>query len=278
MRLPPPLPLLQALLPVCQRAGEAILDIYHSSADMGVKAKADASPVTRADLAAHAIIQPGLQALLDIPVLSEEAHIPAYVDRCLWRRYWLVDPLDGTKEFIHKNDEFTVNVALVEKSRVQLGMVYVPVTGVGYAGAAGSDAWRIDTDGEWSRIRCSPIQARVNAAQPLRVVASRRHGAQAAELLFARLEAQLGPLQFRTMGSSLKMCAIAAGEMDFYPRLAPTSEWDTAAAQAVVEAAGGAVFDAHWQPLRYNTKAELLNPHFYVVGDPNFSWQTLLGC
>ncbi len=263
--------LLEQVIALAQQAGRAILDVY-DGAQLSVQTKADESPVTAADLAAHGVLVPGLRNLLpEIPVLSEEGEIPDFRERSRWQRYWIVDPLDGTKEFIQRNGEFTVNIALIENHIPVLGVVYVPVTGVIYAGSVAAGAFK-EEGGTRAPIRVR----RLPPPGEVTVVASRRHGADTVERLLARLADQLGPVRAVSMGSSLKLCLVAEGVADFYPRLALTCEWDTAAAQAVVEAAGGAVLDIHLAPLRYNTKEELLNPFFYVVGDQTFAWSTLL--
>ncbi len=263
--------LLEQVITLAQRAGEAILDVYDGD-QFRVQTKNDESPVTAADLAAHAVLVPGLRKICPgAPVLSEEGTIPPFRERARWQRYWIVDPLDGTKEFIQRNGEFTVNIALIENHSPILGVVYVPVTGVVYAGSAGAGAFK-EEGGARAPIRVRPLPP----PGAVTVVASRRHGAETVEKLLTRLADQLGPVRAVSMGSSLKLCLVAEGVADFYPRLAPTSEWDTAAAQAVVEAAGGAVLDLDLEPMRYNTKEELLNPFFYVVGDQAFAWSTLL--
>ncbi len=263
--------LLEQIITLAQRAGEAILDVYDGD-QFNVQTKSDESPVTAADLAAHGVLVSGLRNLLpDVPVLSEEGVIPPFHERARWQRYWIVDPLDGTKEFIQRNGEFTVNIALIENHIPVLGVVYVPVTGVVYAGLAGAGAFK-DVDGVRRSIRVRPLPP----PGEVTVVASRRHGADTVEALLARLADQLGSMRAVSMGSSLKLCLVAEGVADFYPRLALTCEWDTAAAQAVVEAAGGAVLDIDLAPMRYNTKEGLLNPFFYVVGDQTFAWSTLL--
>lgn len=243
---------------IAQVAGEAILTIYER--DFAVQHKQDQSPLTEADLASHEQIVTGLQALTpDVPVLSEESAEVPYAQRKTWSRYWLVDPLDGTKEFIRRNGEFTVNIALIEQGRPVLGIVFVPVSGVSYIGQVGVGAWKQQAPGERIQIGVSnPHQ------HPLRVVASRSHVSAGLQQVLD----QVGEHQLVSMGSSLKLCLVAEGVADVYPRLGPTCEWDTAAAQAVVEAAGGQVTDLAGQPLRYNQKDSLLNPHFVVSGDP----------
>ncbi|WP_075186235.1 3'(2'),5'-bisphosphate nucleotidase CysQ [Teredinibacter haidensis] len=268
--------LLSQVIEICQAAGEAILEVYHSDECMGVESKADDSPVTRADIAAHEILLPALAALLpNVPVLSEESELPDYAQRQVWNRYWLIDPLDGTKEFIHKNDEFTVNVALIENHQAVLGVVYVPVSNVVYSGITGVGAWKTEA-GATQAIESRSMANRIAPQQAIEVVASRHHGASEIDPLMHRIRAAVGEVQTKSMGSSLKLCLVAEGKADLYPRLALTSEWDTAAAQAIVEAAGGCVLDDKLQPLRYNTKDDILNPYFYVIGDTQFNWKALL--
>jgi 3'(2'), 5'-bisphosphate nucleotidase len=261
-----PASLLPGVLHVVAAAGAAILEVY--AADHGVEYKADDSPLTRADSAAHAILCAGLQQLTpDIPVLSEEdtaGHAPAV--RQAWAEYWLIDPLDGTKEFISRNGEFTVNVALVREHKPVLGVVAAPVLDKVYYGVAGVGAFVTHKDGQ-----AQPIQVRRPAASPLVVVGSRSHRGDSLDGVLERI----GPHEMRPMGSSLKFCLVAEGTADFYPRLGPTSEWDTAAAQAVVEAAGGAVTTLDGLPLRYNERDTLLNPHFLVSGDTSRAWHSL---
>ncbi len=255
--------LLPAVIDLCKQAGAAILAIYHGGA-IAVSHKPDESPLTAADLAAHQILTAGLQALTpDIPVLSEESASVPWSERQQWSRYWLVDPLDGTKEFIKRNGEFTVNVALIEDGVPVLGVVYVPVLGWCYAGVIGEGA-SVEKAGRTTAIHVSPLPAH----QPrLRVVASRSHGGELLEAWLARAERDYQQIELLSMGSSLKICLVAEGKADIYPRLAPTCEWDTAAAQAVLEAAGGTLVDVSGNIYRYNRKSDLLNPHFFAIGD-----------
>lgn len=266
---------LSQVVAICERAGDAILAIYHSGADIGVRIKSDSSPVTRADLASNAILQPALEALMPgVPVLSEEFDFPDFDVRRHWPRYWLIDPLDGTKEFIAKNGEFTVNVALIEGQRPVMGVVYAPVQQRVYCGLSGYGAWKIE-GGIRSSIHCRSLTKRLSEGLSIDIVASRHHDSALSKNLLSRVSDTL-TTHIKPMGSSLKFCLVAEGLADLYPRLSPTNEWDTAAAQAVVEAAGGAVLDTCLQVLRYNTKPELCNPHFVVVGEPHYDWQTLL--
>ena len=251
--------LLAQVVRIAQDAGEAIMRIYNGTCD--VTAKADSSPLTEADLAAHHLIVSRLAALSpSLPVLSEESGEQVFADRPNWRNYWLVDPLDGTKEFIKRNGEFTVNIALIEGDRPVLGVVHAPALGITYAAAVGSGAFRIESGSELQQIRTS--QRKADA--PWRVVASRSHAGPDTEAFLARL----GPCELLSMGSSLKLCLVAEGKADLYPRLGPTSLWDTAAAQCVVEQAGGCVHDLQGRALCYGAGAPILNPHFIVTATP----------
>jgi 3'(2'), 5'-bisphosphate nucleotidase len=257
---------LDELLQLARQAGEAILDIYDTEFD--VERKEDNSPLTAADKAAHQIIISSLEELTpDIPMLSEESSKIPYEIRSQWQRYWLIDPLDGTREFIKRNGEFTVNIALIEGHTPSLGVVHAPVIRTTYYGVQGEGAWK-QQDDQAAR----PIHVADSCRRPVQVAGSRSH---AGDSLLRFLE-NLGDHQLLSMGSSLKLCLVADGEADIYPRLGPTSEWDTAAAQAVVEAAGGRVTTLDMQPLRYNTKESLLNPHFLVFGDQAVNWSDYL--
>lgn len=261
---------------LCRKAGEAILKVYDRQQGFEVEIKEDDSPVTEADLAAHELLVAGLGDMLaGVPVLSEESTVPDFGVRQSWERYWLIDPLDGTKEFISRNGEFTVNVALIEAGVPILGVVHVPVLDTTYVGARGLGAIKQE-GGKVEAIHVRSIASRQTQQLPVELVASRRHGAEAVDRLLEKVSAALGPVVTKNMGSSLKLCLVAEGEADLYPRLALTSEWDTAAAQAVVEAAGGAVMDDQFNLLRYNTKDNLLNPFFYVIGDQSYDWRHLL--
>ncbi len=252
----------EAIAEIAVDAGKAILDVYGK--DFEVSHKDDASPLTQADLASHRIICDALAHLTpDIPVLSEESSDLDYDTRADWSQYWLVDPLDGTKEFINRNGEFTVNIALVRSHEPILGVVHVPVTGVTYTGLVGKWASKHDADG-----RMEHISVRTPCADPVVVVGSRSH----ANPRLLEYLAKLGPYELVSMGSSLKFCLVAEGKADFYPRLGPTSEWDTGAAHAVVMAAGGKIVTLEGKPLRYNTKKSLLNPEFLVIADDGRDW------
>ncbi|WP_264310711.1 3'(2'),5'-bisphosphate nucleotidase CysQ [Pseudomonas putida] len=255
------LQLMHEVVKLAHRAGEAILPFWR--ADVAVANKADDSPVTAADLAAHRIIADGLLALApQIPVLSEEDCDISLAERQSWSRWWLVDPLDGTKEFIAGSEEFTVNIALIENGEVVFGVVSMPTNGRCYFGGRQLGAWRAEA-GEAAQ----PIQVRIAPPGDGRftVVASRRHSSPEQEALLAGLGAAVGDLQLASIGSSLKFCLLAEGSADCYPRLAPTSQWDTAAAQGVVEGAGGEVIGLDGQPFRYPARESLLNPFFLAL-------------
>ncbi|MBB6185533.1 3'(2'),5'-bisphosphate nucleotidase CysQ [Oleiagrimonas soli] len=255
-----------AVIGIARRAGDAILEVY--GRDFDVEQKADDSPLTAADLAAHRIIVDSLQALTpEIPVLSEESADIAWDVRRGWQRYWLVDPLDGTREFVKRNGEFTVNIALIEGDRSVLGVVQTPVTGDLYYARHGHGAFRQERpDDEPQRLRTRQADA------PLTVAGSRSHGSERQRELLARL----GEHELIARGSSLKFCLVARGDADLYLRAGLTSEWDTAAAQCVLEAAGGAVRTFDGEPLRYNRKDSLLNPEFIAVGDAGVDWAARL--
>ncbi len=260
------LPDIQRINQIARQAGEAILQIY--AQDFEVREKADHSPLTQADMASHQLIEDALGRLTpDIPVLSEESAAIPLAERRQWRRYWLIDPLDGTREFIKRNGEFTVNIALVEQGFPVLGVVHVPVTGVTYFGDTVDGAFRQEAQGNPEQIRVARP-----CATPVRVAGSRSHAGDSLVQFLRKLPGY----EIISMGSSLKLCLVAEGKADIYPRLGPTSEWDTAAAQAVVEAAGGQVTDTKLHRLRYNQKDSLLNPHFLVFGDNAIDWSAFL--
>jgi len=255
--------LVLGVLDACRAASEKILEIYRQ-ADFDIERKDDASPLTAADMASHRTLVSALEALTpDIPVLSEESAEVTFETRRHWDRLWVVDPLDGTREFIKRNGEFTINVALVENQRPVLGVIAIPVTGLAYSGIVGSQARR------WRDWRVSePIATRRPPASPAVVLGSRSHANPRTEAYFG----MLGPHEKIGRGSALKFCAVAEGEADFYPRLGPTSEWDTAAGEAIVTAAGGRVWLPDGREMRYNARESLLNGDFLVAGDPDADW------
>lgn len=256
---------LATLLPeintIAQAAGDAILEIYRT--DFDVEHKTDDSPLTQADLAAHRVIVAGLKKLTpNTPCLSEEGAQMPFSERSGWQRYWLIDPLDGTREFVKKNGEFTVNIALIEKGKPIMGVVHAPAMEQTWFAAQDVGAFKIE-NGEQRSIACTPA----HADKP-RILVSKSHRG---ELVDALLE-KLPDYDAVSVGSSLKFCVIAEGGADFYPRLGPTSEWDTGAGHAVVTAAGGRVTHTDGSDLTYNQKESILNPHFLAFGDTSVDW------
>jgi 3'(2'), 5'-bisphosphate nucleotidase len=243
--------LAESLMPTVERAGAAIMRIY--DAGFSVQQKDDDTPLTAADLESQRVIIEGLQRITpDIPILSEESAAAPWAERQTWRELWVVDPLDGTREFIKRNGEFTVNVALVVEHEPLLGIVAAPARGILYWGIAGDGAYCRVHGEEIRRIHTSAPQ------RPLRVVGSRSHpSAQTAAYL-----SRVGPHLTEGIGSSLKFCLLAEGKADLYPRFGPTSEWDTAAGQAVLEAAGGHVTRMDGHRMRYNCRESLINGDF----------------
>ena len=255
----------EAVIVIAREAAAAILQVYENAFE--VESKSDSSPLTAADLAAHHIIVDGLGRLTpDWPVLSEEAADIPWETRRHWGRYWLVDPLDGTREFVKRNGEFTVNIALIDQNVAIFGVVLAPVGGALWHGVLGQHAYRRDGQTDVQ------LRTRAPATAPLRVAASRSHRDARTEALLARI----GDAETVGLGSSLKFCRIADGTLDVYPRFGPTSEWDTAAAQCVLEAAGGAVLAPDGRAFRYNRRDTLLNGDFIALGDPQLPWKSWL--
>lgn len=249
----------------CQ-AGDRILEIYNT--DFSVENKEDNSPLTAADMAAHKIICEELSTLTpSIPILSEESSHISFDERQNWSQYWLVDPLDGTREFIKRNGEFSVNIALIDGRRSIMSVIHIPVTGTSYTAAINSGAYKHDQDGNTTQ-----ISVRKTNVNNITVAGSRSHGNAQQQAFIASLK---NP-EVLAIGSSLKFCLVAEGMADIYPRFGPTSEWDTAAAQCIVEESGGIVVDTNFNTLEYNTKDSLLNPSFLVIADNSFDWSQYL--
>ena len=257
--------LLPEVVKVAEKAGEAILEIY-ANGDYETKYKEDNSPITCADMESHNIIVDAMRRLTPaVEVLSEESEQVSYEQRKSWNHYWLVDPLDGTKEFLKRSGEFTVNIAMIENGRPILGVVYAPAIGKLYYAAKSVGAFKRVQRGE-------PIAIKANGAVSgkLIIVASRFHATKELDYFLN----QVDDYEKINMGSSLKLCLVADGSAHLYPRLGPTMEWDTAAADCVVDEAGGHVTDLHGNPLRYN-KPDLLNPEFVVYGNHKFPFRTV---
>lgn len=270
MTTEPALPLdtlLEQARRIAVEAGAKILEIYET-ANLGVTQKEDRTPLTLADLAAHRHISEGLrECCANLPVLSEESGDIPFEVRAAWKTYWLVDPLDGTREFIKRNGEFTVNIALIDDHEPVLGVVYAPVPGITWYAARGHGAFRQEGSGE-------PV--RISVQTPVRkkpvITVSRSHAADRTQVFLDRL----GPHETLVTGSAIKSCYVAEGRADLYPRFGPTSEWDTGAAHCVVTEAGGQVTGLDFQPLRYNLHPTLLNPEFLVFGNAPERWAAAL--
>lgn len=251
---------------IALEAGEKVLAIYDGD-DFEVEQKGDDSPLTKADLASHQHIVDSLKALTpDFPILSEEsANIP-FSKRKHWETYWLVDPLDGTKEFIKRNDEFSILIALIHNNEPVLGVVHAPALEETWMASLGNGAYKVIAGDAMVA-----IEAR-EQAKPLVVTGSRSHRD---DTMPKFLEA-IGEHEYQIMGSIIKACRVAEGSADLYPRLGLTSEWDTAAAHIIVEEAGGSVVQINGKPMRYNTKESLLNPYFFVSGKGDTNWSKYL--
>lgn len=250
-------------------AGLEILDIYHSD-EFGVEIKGDDSPLTKADLASHNIIVKGLKEInqqygFDHPILSEESKTAEYNTRENWDKFWLIDPLDGTKEFIKRNGEFTVNIALIEAGVPVIGFVYAPVLDVLYYGIE-NKAYKI-MDASDANSKPVKLISSKKDIDSIKIVASKSHLNDETKIIINKVKEQFDSYDFCSYGSSLKLCKVADGSADFYPRIAPTMEWDTAASDAVCRSAGFSVLSVvDHKPLRYN-KEKLLNPYFYVTAN-----------
>lgn len=258
--------LVEPVRAIAQRASQCILAIY--SAGFSVTQKADRSPLTEADMAAHETIVAGLAGFdPTIPVLSEEDADIVLAERSRWEWLWLVDPLDGTREFIKQNDEFCINIALIHGHEAVFGLILIPITGVCYFAYRHGGAYKQFPD----RSPIAICTRRVDD-HSVRVVGSRSYRGRP---LQTYLE-YLGRYDYLAMGSALKSCLVAEGQVDIYPRFGPTSEWDTAAAQIIIEEAGGYLTDTFMQPLRYNARPTLINPDFFAFGDPRHDWSQYL--
>jgi 3'(2'), 5'-bisphosphate nucleotidase len=250
---------------LAREAGRAILEVYASS--FSVQEKADSSPLTEADLRSEKLILAGLRRIApEIPVLSEETGQSAWAVRRNWSHLWVVDPLDGTKEFVQRNGEFTVNIALVDNHRPVLGIVHAPALERDYFACEGIGAFRSD-----ARAAGRPIRVSRRGSGAVRVVGSRSHRGSSLDGFLSRV----GAHELVEVGSSLKLCLVAEGSADVYPRLGPTCEWDTAAGQCVLEQAGGQVLKLDGEPLEYN-REDTLNPNFVGFGDAGTDWLALV--
>lgn len=265
---------LKTLYDISVQAGKAIMDVYIE--EIAVEVKEDASPLTLADQRSHHVIVEGLQQLDELlPILSEEGSSIPYSERKQWDAFWLVDPLDGTKEFIKKNDEFTVNIALIKNGFPTLGIIYAPALDTFYFGQQGVGSFKLEqastvqfADDNELIEKSLPLQiVKPNKNETVRVVASRSHMSKETEAFIEEQKLQYAQVDVISAGSSLKFCLVAEGKAHYYPRYAPTMEWDTAAGQAIVEAAGGIVINyTHKGRIQYN-KENLLNEWFLVTNE-----------
>ena len=244
--------LIDELITISKEAGEAILKVYNSDFDYQIKE--DSSPLTKADEISHKIIVNSLNILTpNIPILSEEGANISFETRSKWERYWLIDPLDGTKEFIKRNGEFTVNIALIESGTPILGIIHIPVSKETYWGSKNEGSFYLDGDNSIEKIYTN------NEHQnPIRIMASRSHPSKKLHFFLEEID----QYEIFTKGSSLKFCLIACGKADIYPRFTPTSEWDIAAGEAIIRYAGGEVLNINGERLTYNDKENFLNPFF----------------
>jgi 3'(2'), 5'-bisphosphate nucleotidase len=259
---------LNSVIEIAKQAGREILQIYIRDGDLKFELKADDSPLTEADLVAHNIIKKGLTNLApDIPILSEEeADIP-YEERSRWQTYWLVDPLDGTNEFLSHSGQFTVNIALIKNHEPVLGISYAPVPKLCYFACRGKGAFREDEFGKVVNLKTKEA-----TKGQIKVIVSKEIGIEKLQTFLAHLNKH----ELIYFGGSLKLCLVAECAVDIYPRLGLNCEWDTAAGQCIVEEAGGMVVDLNFKPLRYNTGESLYNPYFLVLADPSYNWQEYL--
>ena len=251
---------------IARCAGNEILKIYKT--DFSVTNKEDNSPLTVADTAAHEVICKNLSLLTpEIPILSEESSHIDFSERKNWKQYWLVDPLDGTREFIKKNDEFTVNIALIDGHQSVLGVVHVPVISTSYLAAINHGAYKDD-----KKNRMGKISVRKINKNDITIAGSRSHGNKRQQSFISKIK----NAKVLSVGSSKKFCLVAEGKADIYARFGSTSEWDTAAAQCIVEESGGKVIDENLNPIKYNTKSSLINPSFFVIADMSFNWDKFI--
>ena len=276
--------LLPELLPevccIAKDAGAIIMDVFKNGFD--IETKEDDSPVTTADLAANAFIESSLQKIsVQFPILSEESEKLSFKERAAIETYWLIDPLDGTKEFIKRQDGFTVNIALIHKNKSVLGVVYAPALGLSYYACKGHGSYKKLDSSPAKRIHARSLFKeseikKTDKSETAIFTVSRAHYGKKTEEFFANYKAKKGDYNLIRIGSSLKMCMVADGSADLYPRLWLTSEWDTAAAHCIVDEAGGKLVQTDMSPLLYNTKDSLLNPYFFAIGDNDVDWRKFL--
>jgi len=264
------------VIALARKAGAAVLEIYHRS-DYTVVEKSDTSPLTEADLAANEILVHGLQHLTSpsIPIISEELELPNLEERKTWDRFWLIDPIDGTREFIERSGDFTINLALIEQGQPVFGLIYAPVTDECFYGGDGKAFVKIGNEPA-VKLKPTSVLKRLREQQNLRILSSKRHGTEEVSRLSENLGERLGNVQKVAVGSSLKLAYVAAGQGELYPRFGNVSEWDIAAGHAILKAVGGDILNRQFEPIHYRPKPQLIVPGFYAVGDTSFDWRPFL--
>jgi 3'(2'), 5'-bisphosphate nucleotidase len=263
------------VIALAKQAGDAILDIYNSSEYTTVIEKADNSPLTDADLAAHKILMAGLKSILDLPIISEESDLPSKEDRDNWQQFWLIDPLDGTKEFIERNGEFTVNIALISNHEPVFGLIYAPVTDEVFYG--GNDkAYCIKGNHAPVRLKASNPSVQIREHNQVRIFGSRRHATEQLERLREHLIERLAPTELILVGSALKLAYLAEGQAELYPRYGNVNEWDIAAGHAILRCVGGDILTLQYEPMKYGHKPSMIVPGFLAIGCLDYDWRPLL--
>jgi len=263
-----------AVIELARTAGAAILEIYNRS-EYTVVEKSDDSPLTEADLAAHNIISNGLKHILDVPVVSEEADTPSQDVRMNWQQFWLVDPLDGTKEFIERNDEFTINIALIQEGEPVFGLIYAPVTDECYYGGEGKAFCKVGVEPAIP-LKASNPYVQIGEFNRIRVFGSKRHAMEKLNRLCEKLEERVASVERISVGSALKLAYLASGQGEVYPRLGNVSEWDIAAGHAILRSVGGDILSLQYESLHYGKKPSMIVPGFFALGNVDFDWRTLL--
>jgi 3'(2'), 5'-bisphosphate nucleotidase len=262
------------VITLAKQAGAAILEIYNRS-QYTVVEKLDESPLTEADITAHNILEAGLKKIRDIPVISEESDVPSKDERDSWDQFWLIDPLDGTKEFIDRNGEFTINIALILNHEPIFGLIYAPVTDEIFYG--GNDkAYCIQGNQAPILLKASSPSAQVRKHKHIRVFGSRRHATEQIEILCDHLRERLSEVKLISVGSALKLAYLADGQAELYPRFGNVSEWDIAAGHAILRCVGGDILTRQYEPLRYGDKPSVIVPGFIALGSVDYDWRPLL--
>lgn len=263
-----------AVIELAKTAGAAILEIYNRS-EYTIVEKADESPLTEADLAAHEIINSGLSQILDVPIISEESNIPDQDTRMNWSQFWLVDPLDGTKEFIERHGEFTINIALIQEGEPVFGLIYAPVTDECYYGGEGKAFCKIAEEPAIP-LKASNPNLQISEFKRIRVFGSKRHAMEKFSRLCEKLEQRVARVERISVGSALKLAYLASGQGEVYPRLGNVSEWDIAAGHAILRCVGGDILSLQYENIHYGKKPSMIVPGFFALGDVDFDWRTLL--